>query len=629
VPATFRVVDQYSYWQIGAAIDRVTVADVIELAPIGGLGDADVLPRIPPRWLARGCGACTWWLIAPCAPHLLRSIGETWCPVGDCALGAVCPSAVASSGDLVAVLDPGRGDVRVLTGDGRRVVVEIVTAARGPIALDRRGTLYVVDGTRIARFDRSGVEQPAWSCPDDVDRIAIATDHSVWLVTSTASGLALYRRSGDAFVPATVTELDAAFPITDLIAADANGFCLQLPAGPAAPVTICFDRCGRPGPAIPPPPPTPRAKQGSICFALLDSGIQRCVWHRVVVEADVPDRTAIEIKLATLEDPHALLHPDDWQDATIGATDSLIDQPPGRYLKLVVILHGDGVATPTVNRLRVELPRSTSAEWLPAVYREDPASRDFVERFMALFDASLGDLDRVITRFPALLDPGSIPNDVLAWLGSVVGIALDPSTAPDRRRALIAAAPELFRTRGTPAGLARVLELAFGVTPAIEELGLVDPFGRIGGARVGETRLFGAGRVRARLGSSKLGSTTIRAFGDPDQDARALLAYRVRVQMPGTGDLATPLAQQRVERVVAANKPAHVVADVRIGGGVAVLGPALALGIDTALVGLAPTRLGETARLRRQTVLWPGRARAGAVLSIGRAAVIGAHTILR
>ncbi len=632
---TYRIVDQNTYWQLGATLDHVTVEDVIELAPLGGLGDGDVLPRIPPRWLARGCGDCTWWLASRCAPHVLKSIGAQWCAVGDCALGAVCPSAIAAANALVAVLDPGRGDVRVFAGDGRRVTVEIATAASGPIALGRDGTLYLVDGARVLRFDRDGRELPAWPAPANVDRIAVSpTTHAAWLVTSDASGLALYRRDGAAFVTATVAELDTAFPLTDLVAAGATGFCLELPAGPAAPVMACFDRCGRPTGAIPLPPPTPRAQLGSVQFALLDSGIQRCIWHRVVIEADIPVRTSIEVRLATVEDATgvASLHADDWQDVTQGTCDFLIDQPPGRYLCLMLVLHGDGVATPSVRRVRVEFPRSTSAEWLPAVYREDPTSSDFLDRFVSLFDASLGDLDRVITRFPALLDPASIPNDALAWLASVIGLALDPSTAPDRRRALIAAAPELFQKRGTPAGLAQVLELAFGVAPAIEELGLVDPFGRVGAARVGETRLFGSGRVRARLGSSKLGSTTIRAYGDQDQDARALLAYRVRVQLPATGDLVgvTPaIAQQRVTRIVAANKPAHVVVDVRIGGGAAILGPAFALGIDTALVGLAPTLLGQTTRLRRQTVLWPGRARAGAVLSIGRAAVVGAHTVLR
>src|SRR5262249_7162905 len=160
--------------------------------------------------------------------------------------------------------------------------------------------------------------------------------------------------------------------------------------------------------------------------------------------------------------PASALHPADWQDVTTGSADFLIDQPPGRFLCLALVLHGDGVATPSVRRVRVEFPRSTSAEWLPAVYREGLADRDFLDRFLSLFDASVADLDRVIARFPALLDPtsapASIPNDALAWLASVVGVVLDPGTAPDRRRALIAAAPELFRTRGTPAGLARVIE---------------------------------------------------------------------------------------------------------------------------------------------------------------------------
>jgi len=645
---TFRVVDANSYWDVDArrgadlglgAVAGLVIGDRIELARSNGVGDGDLLPRIPPRWLARGCGSCTWWLASACPPGLVRSVGRAWLPAEPCDRGAICPSAVAATSHRVAVRDPGRASVRVYAGDGHRLTLDLDLDGDGPIALDRDGTLYAVDGAAVRRFDRDGRELRAWHAPDGVDRIAVSDDRVVWLAVAAQTGQALYRRADDGFVEATFDELTAAIPASNLVAATAAGFCLELPTGGADPAHACFDRCGRPlaDDAIPPPAPTRHVALGSLVFGLIDSGIPRCVWHRVRVEADVPPRTSIEVQVATIEasdaasihDASAALVAADWQTVEVGSSDFLIDQPPGRYLHLRLVLSGDGLVTPSIRRLRIDVPRSTSAEWLPTVYREDPAGREFLDRFVSLFDASIEDLDRVITRFPALLDPAQIPNEVVGWLASLVGVALDPGIAPDRRRALIAAAHELFQKRGTTAGLALVLDKAFGVTAAIDELGATTPFQRLGRAPLGATRLFSRGKTRATLGSSALGATRIHAFGDPRQDARGLFAYRVRIQVPPTAALSGPQALQRLERVVEAHKPAHVIADVRIGGGTAILGPPLALGIDTLLIGLDPSFLGQTTRLRRRTVLAPGRTRAGAAISIGRAAIVGATTTLR
>lgn len=642
-PTTFRILDANSYWSVDAQrirpIDRLTIGDRIELARSGGIAEADIVRRIPPRWLARGCGPCEWWLASKCSPGLLRAVGSQWIHATQCAHRFVCPSAVAVAGHRLAVLDPGSGEVLVYVGNGQRLALQIPLTASGPIALDRDGTLYVVDGAHIRRFDLSGNELARWDAPRGIDRIAVSEQTKpdctqqtvVWLIATGARGATLYRRDQDRFVEATLAELEVAFPLIDLVAASDAGFCLELPAGGDARVRTCFDRCGCPltDGSIPPPAPTKHESEGSLIFGLIDSGIPRCIWHRLRIEADLPARTSIEVSVVAVET--STDHPDDadWQVIESGSLDFLIDQPPGRYLNVKLVLRGDGTATPSIRRVRVDFPRSTSAEWLPGVYRDDPAGSAFLDRFVSLFDAAIEDIDRVITRFPALLDSASVPNEVLGWLASLIGVALDPSIAPGRRRDLIAAAPELFRKRGTPAGLHDVLAKAFGVDAAIEELGATTPFQRIGTATLGGTRLFGRGKTRATLGMSKLGSTQIHAFGDPQQDARGLLAFRVRVQVPPSADLVGAQGRERLMRIVEANKPAHVVADVRLGGGTAILGSHLAIGIDTTLTGLEPSLLGRTTRLSRQTVLAPGAHRAGATISIGRDAVVGANMTLR
>jgi len=383
-----------------------------------------------------------------------------------------------------------------------------------------------------------------------------------------------------------------------------------------------------------------------VTSAPIDSGIPRCAWHRVRIDLELPGRTGVEIALATLDDPTSPVAAEDWQVVDVGeitptrgqgpaqgpvqpsTCDFLIDQPPGRYLALRLVLRGDGTTTPRIRRIRIDFPRSTSAMRLPGVYREDPVATDFLERFVAMFDASIEDLDRAIECFPVLLDPATAPAEALAWLGTFLDIALDPAWSEATRRAILGEAPTLYRQRGTPRALARSIELVTGVTPAIQELGgSLRPFGRLGAGRVGEVRLFGRARARVRLGASVLGSAPLHSYGDPDRDHIAALGWRIVVQVPG-GEHATPEALARLRRLVDAQKPAHVAAVVRAGAEIALLGIEYAVGIDTRLGGLPASYLGTNTRLGFRTVLARGPVRGGAGFAVGTASAIAIQTVL-
>jgi phage tail-like protein len=269
------------------------------------------------------------------------------------------------------------------------------------------------------------------------------------------------------------------------------------------------------------------------------------------------------------------------------------------------------------------------------VFREDPISADFVERFVSLFDAAIEDLDRVIERFPALIDPATAPAEALPWLGTFLDIALDPAWPLATRRALLAEAPALYRHRGTPRALARAIELVTGLRPAIRELGgATGPFGRLGGgrapsagARLGELRLFGRARARLRLGASALGAAALRSHGDPDRDHLAAIGWRIAVQIPGGQD-ASPEALERLRRLIDAQKPAHVTAAVRVGERRVLVGVASAVGIDTQLLGVPASYLGTNTLLRRRTVLARGARRGGASLAVGTSSAVAIQTVL-
>jgi phage tail-like protein len=357
--------------------------------------------------------------------------------------------------------------------------------------------------------------------------------------------------------------------------------------------------------------------------------------------------------------PEGVPHPSDWQKSVDGSLDFLVSgQPPGRYLFVRVRLTGDGNATPRVRRVRLDFPRATSLDLLPAVYRENPDAEDFTERFLSLFDSTVGDIDRGIERYAALLDPEGVPEEVLPWLGSILGVAFDRSWSAEQRRAILRAVPELYRRRGTVEGLSAAIRLVFGFDPIIEELAAQRMWGALAsktakkkdakgdctakepseiekqcerslGARVGEVRLFGRASARFRVGGSSLGRAPLLSFGNPDNDPLNESAYRFRVLVPPQ-PIDSALWRERLQQLVESQKPAHTVATVRVGGGGFVLGTWSSVGVDTSLTPTPAPVLGRegNVRLRRMSVLWPGRTGRREGVAVGETAVVGMQIVM-
>ena len=336
----------------------------------------------------------------------------------------------------------------------------------------------------------------------------------------------------------------------------------------------------------------------------------------ITAVASIVGYTALEAK--SWETPS----PDDLQSGPLEALDVLINLPAGRYLQVSLTLTGDGTHTPVVRSVRIDFPRRTSLDWLPAVYRENPEAEDFTERLLANFDASIEDIDAAITRFPALFASSSVPSQVLPWLGSFLDVAFDPDWSDCRRRAILSALPLLYPQRGTLAGLIATIDTVFQIKPAIRELGAERSWGRLADSKkdkagalvqpdatVGAVRLFGKARARFRLGHSALGVAPIRGYGNPDLDPIIVEAYRFEVQLPrGT----SPIDQSRVTGLIESQKPAHTAMSVRFGGDGFVVGIWSSVGIDTAFTPLPQPVLGASGNIRLRPRAWWPRALPGA-----------------
>lgn len=95
---------------------------------------------------------------------------------------------------------------------------------------------------------------------------------------------------------------------------------------------------------------------------------------------------------------------------------------------------------------------------MPAVFQDD----NFTMRWTQALDEVLAPVPAVLDSVEAYFDPLLAPEDFLAWLADWCGMTLDENWPLPRRRAVVSAAAELYRGRGTPAGLRRHVELVTG-----------------------------------------------------------------------------------------------------------------------------------------------------------------------
>lgn len=151
---------------------------------------------------------------------------------------------------------------------------------------------------------------------------------------------------------------------------------------------------------------------------------------------------------------------------------------------------------------------------MPGIYQDD----DFTARLLAAFDDAFAPILATLDGLAAYVDPALAPEDFLDWLAEWVGVELDEHAELPQRRALVAGAVRLHAARGTAAGIREAVELVTG------------------SAEVTVTESGGSSW------SSTPGST-------PPGSPRLL----IEVQVTGR-----EVDLRRVDRVVAALKPAHV-----------------------------------------------------------------------
>jgi len=124
--------------------------------------------------------------------------------------------------------------------------------------------------------------------------------------------------------------------------------------------------------------------------------------------------------------------------------------------------------TVVVPRARVAKP----SDWLVRQLPAGLLGEDFFVRFVELFQAEADTLVAHAQNLPHLADPQVAPLELVRWMAGWIGSpGIDPGYPEDVQRQMLLVASEVLRSRGTVAGLRRLLEVYSGGEVEIEEGG--------------------------------------------------------------------------------------------------------------------------------------------------------------
>jgi phage tail-like protein len=555
---------------------------------------------------------------------------------------------------MIAVADPAQGGVHFCSRRGRALRFVAGLGAVDALAVDCWGHLY-------ARS--AGVPS--------VTVIEIATG---LVIGSFERPEQVAERFAE---PAVRVFADGAIDVGGLCAGN-PGCAVQAQADAGMP--LIFDASGNPLPSDHADAVAAYPASGVWLSAPLDSAMAACTWDRIALDARVPAGASITIETLCadylliddeLADPQQWRRAGRWLADPAGApagsravevtpacesADYMLQSPPGRYCWLRLTLAGDTHTTPSIGCLQIDFPRISLRRYLPAVFGADPIAAEFTDRWLAVLDRGLRDIETQIDDQARLFDPMAAPaapevpsdHDFLALLAAWVGVTLTAGWPLARQRRFVQQMPRLYPWRGTVGGLRASLQCFLGLDPherprqpksdcmrcvvrermrrsprhtwqmprlllehfqlrrwmALDHARLSDAAKLWGGRIVNRSRLEADVSV-SRTGSSdgaQLGVTQLDTAQDPLRDPFHVTAHRLSVFVPAAC-VRTPRLAGALAQFLEAEKPAHVQATLVLVEPRFRIGVQSMLGLDAVLgVRTAPLSLGQ-AKLGRATVL--------------------------
>jgi phage tail-like protein len=383
--------------------------------------------------------------------------------------------------------------------------------------------------------------------------------------------------------------------------------------------------------------------KGSFTTQALDSDIDVCQWHRILIAADFIGGHGTAAPVGAAQPGVASIVIETYTSGDLAATaqliaanavpwrlnlrtgdadpDCLVQNEPGRYLWLRVTLGGNGAISPRVAGARLFFPRRSYLQHLPEIYQDDQQSRRFLERFLSIFQTEFDDIDQRIDQLWLLLDPMSTEPAFLQWLAGWVGLVIDPGWTPDVLRQRIRDAYARHLVRGTPKGIEQAIN-DYLELPAqakvlehfrLRDWATVSPANEPDDDRqfwTGVAALDGTRRLWSRSFTkrlqldvySQIGAFRLVSRPEPPVEPFDWGAHRFTVFFP-VDPADADVASKRIAAVVEREKPAHTEADLCPVFPRMRVGRQAMVGVDTRVGGVSYLTLNRLATLSYDTIL--------------------------
>ena len=120
--------------------------------------------------------------------------------------------------------------------------------------------------------------------------------------------------------------------------------------------------------------------------------------------------------------------------------------------------------------IKVEIATRPAINYLPGIYQDaDEENADFLQRFLLIAQHLTAGIEENLEFVHELFDPRITEMKWLPWLASWLAMPLLEGWDEEKRREIIQRTPELYRLRGTAAGLKLALRLFADVKAEIHE----------------------------------------------------------------------------------------------------------------------------------------------------------------
>lgn len=226
--------------------------------------------------------------------------------------------------------------------------------------------------------------------------------------------------------------------------------------------------------------------RGLLLSRLLDSREAGTVWSRIRMKIQAQSEASVQISYYTadtdeipvegkyrkiqelIQDPSlsgekkcAYFQPYKRKTA-LYPEDQLIYDVKGRYLWFCIWLYGMGQGETGIQELQVFFPKENWISNLPEFYQRDRGQGDFLERFLAVFQAEDEEVEKQIRTSAGMLDADVTEREFMEWMASWIHIGESYIWRDDQLRTLLRDAGKWFPRRGTAGSLVYLIRLYTG-----------------------------------------------------------------------------------------------------------------------------------------------------------------------